>query len=76
MAGRAECGNSQYSSTGLHQTLTASFRTVSLVSVQILGRGDRILTELALDRAMIVWEVSVKSLKRYSIQDRVELNMG
>ena len=75
MAGLAKCSDSQYPSIGhdlWHQTVSAGFRTVTLVSVQNLGSRDSLSRKLALNRAMKVSEVSIKGLKRCNMLDMTE----
>jgi hypothetical protein len=69
MAGRAECSDSQNPSTGCdlgYLTMCTGFRTVSLVSMQILGCWESLSTKLALDQAVKVRKVITKRLKRWN----------
>jgi hypothetical protein len=66
MAGQEKCSDSQYPSIGndlWHQTVSAGFRTVTLVSILNLGSRYTLSTKLALNRAMKVSEVPIKGLK-------------
>jgi hypothetical protein len=68
LAGRAECDDSQYPSTGhdlWHQTMRAGFRTVSRLCAKFGESGFTF--DIALDRAMTVGMVSTKSLKIHNI---------
>ena len=75
MAGLGKCSDSQYPSTDhdlWHQTVSAGFRTVTLVSVQNLGSRGSLSRNLALNRSIKVSEVSIKGLKRCNTLDMTE----
>ena len=78
MAGQEKCSDSQYPSIGhdlWHQTISAGFRTVTLVSMQNLGSRYTLSTKLALNRAMKVSQVSIKGLKRCNMRDMTEQSL-